>query len=168
MNGAGGEPGRIAYRLAYDEGIRTRTETNDRLEAYRTRVTQVFLADLVGAGAAMSGLTRLDTDKVQVPYPWLYVVVAGVAVTFAAFVWMTWGLQGRFRQEPLMMVHHYGDNPRMYQTDDAVLKDLALWLGRRNATLHRKVQRRGWSIYLSMIGVLVTVVGLIGLYASVL
>ena len=160
---------RIAYRLAYDEGIRTRTEFNDRLEDYRTRVTQVFLADLVGAGAAMSGLIRLDPDKVQVPQSWLYVVVAGVAVTFIAFVWMTWGVQSWFRHEPLLMVHHYGDDDRkMFPTDDAVLKDLALWLSRRNDLLRRKVQWRCWSIYPAMVGVLVTIVGLVGLYASVL
>lgn len=160
-------PDRIAYQLAYDEGIRTRTEANARLEAYRTRVTQVFLADLVGAGAAMSGLIRLDTAEVQVPYLWLYVVVSGVAVTFAAFVWMTWGVRSRFRNDPRRMIH-YGDDHDMFPTDDMVLKDLALWLARSNNLLHRKVHRRCWSMYPSMAGVLVTIVGLIGLYSSVL
>lgn len=160
--------GRIAYRLAYDEGVRTRAETNTRLESYRTRVTQVFLADLVGAGAAMSGLSRLDPDEVQVPQSWLYIVGAGVALTFVAFVWMTWGVKSWFRHQPLLMVHHYGDDHKMFPTDDTVLKDLALWLGRRNDLLHSKVQRRCWSIYPAMVGVLVTIVGLVGLYASVL
>ena len=67
------------------------------------------------------------------------------------------------------MVATYGDDPKTrFQTDDSVYRDLALHLEISNGEIARIVVSRCRSIYVSLAGVLLTLVGLGGIYADVL
>lgn len=130
---------RAAYRLAYDEGVRSRGGLIDLLEQYRNRVTGIFFADLIAAGAALSGLQRSSEPPPSLV--WLVLVGLGTSCTLAAAVWLLWEVRGPFRNSSRVMVV-YGDSDDSYPTDDAVLRDLSLWLDKTNKRLARKITRR--------------------------
>ena len=138
---------RSAYRLAYEEGIRSRGGLADLLEQYRTRVTGFFIADFVAAGAALSGLQRsLQTPSLS----WLMMVGLDVSCTFAAAVWLLWEVRGPFRNSSQALVV-YGDSDDLYPTNDDVYRDLSLWLHRTNRRLSRTIARRCRAIYVSIL-----------------
>ena len=167
---------RVAYELAYREGIRSRDSWSDQLEQYRNRVAGFFIADLIAAGTALGGIGRMQDGAsgsgsvlAQAPHlAWLIAMIAGVACTFAAAVWILWRAQGWFRLSPRQLVTRYGDAQEQFPDDDSVYKALALWLELDVSDLARTVDRRCWSIYLSIFGVLVTVVGITGMYVSLI
>ena len=148
---------RVAYRLAFEEGLRKQAELITMLEQYRARATQFLAAAVIAAGVGLSGV---DWAKEPPSGGWLLLMLVGLMATLAAAMVLVSGVRANFRLDPRIIVA-YGDDRDRLPTDDDIYEELALWLAQLTRILYERVDRRRKWLYVSMLGATMMLVGIV-------
>ena len=161
----GHEP-RVAYRLAYEAVLDWRDGSYTKLEAFRNRAAGLLSAAVI-AGAAGIGVTAGE-DASRGSLTWVGVSVAGsgLLLSLVAAGALMRPLKGPFVLEPEKLARNFGDNLGGYQTDDATYKAIALFGQEECSQLADGVRRRCRWLYMSVVGLPVTAVGAVLVWAD--
>ncbi len=151
----------VAYRLAYEEVIRWRSELDAQLDRLRTR-TMAFLA--VAVIAAGTGLASFPTEQASTrpSVLWVTVIGAGVVANLAAVLTVLRSPEGPFGDRPHKIVE-WGDRG-IFPTDDAAYRELALWGNDNVQELFLQVSARRYWLYVSIAGTTAVLAGLAALH----
>ncbi len=150
---------RVAYRLAYEATLDWRDGSYAKLEAFRNRAVGLLSVSVIVMVAGIGVTTGEATTRGWLTWVGVSVAVLGLLLSFVAAVALMRPLTGHFVVSPKALVEDYGDNHETYQTDDDTYKDIALHGEKKYTKLSKDVKRRSDWLYMSMTGLVVTLLG---------
>ena len=157
---------RVAYRLAYEAALDWRDGSYTMLEAYRNRAAGLLSAAVIAMAAGIGVTAGEDASRGSLTWVGVSVAVLGLLLSLvAAFALMRF-LEAGFVIEPEKLVRNFGDNLGGYRTDDAAYGAIALFGQKECSQLAADVRRRCRWLYVSMVGLPVTVTGVVLVWAD--
>ena len=157
---------RVAYRLAYEAALDWRDGSYTKLEAFRNRAVGLLSVAALVMSAGIAVTAGEDVTRGWLTWVGVFVAGFGLALSLGAAYKLVRPFKGPFVLAPKKLVKNFGDNPEKYPTDDTTYEAIA-WFGQKECSkLAEKVKRRCRWLNVSMVGLFVTALGTVLVWAD--